>query len=200
LALAIAGAVALAACADIQVSEPPPSVDHGGPIAAAAGKTTTTASTSTTTTTTVPTTTTTAPTTTSTTEPPTTESTEAPPPADNTPELRSLAFVNAKRGENGRGHLEMDPALTAAAEGWAAELVRTQELGHNPNLGDDVPDHFHTWGENVAYSSTDSNIDQMWWESEGHRNNILGEGYTSIGIAFVLDNDGLWWAVQVFAG
>ena len=94
----------------------------------------------------------------------------------------------------------MDPDLTAAAEGWAAELVRSQELGHNPNLGDVVPDSFHTWGENVAYSSTADNIDQMWWESDGHRANILGRQYDSVGIAFVEDSHGVTWAVQVFAG
>lgn len=164
----------------------------------------------TTATTLAPTTTTTVPPTTTTTVPPTTTTTEPPPPSTDPPppppdedrseEERSLAFVNQKRSENGSGGLSMDPDLTAAAEGWAAELVRSQELGHNPNLGDVVPDRFHTWGENVAYSSTADNIDQMWWESDGHRANILNSSYTSIGIAFVDDGNGRIWAVQVFGG
>lgn len=151
-----------------------------------------------------PTTTTTAPPpTTTTTEPPPTTSpptTDPPPPADQSLAGQSLSFVNRKRAENGLGALSTDPDLTAAAEGWAQELVRSQELGHNPNLGDAVPDHFHTWGENVAYSSNAGDIDMMWWNSEGHRNNILGSSYTSIGIAFIEDADGVTWAVQVFAG
>lgn len=179
-----------AACADLQVTDPPPGADDSGDAAS--------------TTTTAPRTTTTARPTTTTrppappTTPPTTRA--VAPPVDNSPEARSLSFVNGKRGENGLTSLRTDPDLTRAAEGWAAELVRRQDLGHNPNLSDAVPDRFHAWGENVAYSSTDGNIDQMWWESEGHRANILGASYTSIGIAFVQDDSGLWWAVQVFAG
>jgi uncharacterized protein YkwD len=63
-----------------------------------------------------------------------------------------------------------------------------------------VPDHYHAWGENIAYSSVAGDIDQMWWESDGHRANILGAQYTSVGIAFVEDANGTTWAVQDFGG
>lgn len=147
-----------------------------------------------------PTTTTRPATTTAPPPPPTTASTRPAPPTDQSPEGLSLSFVNRKRAENGLGALRTDPDLQAAAEGWAQELVRRQDLGHNPNLGDEVPDRFHAWGENVAYSSDAGDIDMMWWNSEGHRANILGDSYTSIGIAFTQDSQGVTWAVQVFAG
>jgi len=202
----VLAALGTGACAagELNVVEPAAGPNGPGGSADALVGPATTATTLASTTTTVPATTTTVPPTTTTTEPPP-PSTEPPPPPpppeeDRSVEERSLAFVNQKRSENGSGGLSMDPDLTAAAEGWAAELVRSQELGHNPNLGDAVPDRFRTWGENVAYSSTADNIDQMWWESDGHRANILNSAYTSIGIAFVEDGSGTTWAVQVFGG
>lgn len=198
-----------AACAGGELTVVDPSAGPGGPGGAGGdeplGITATTAS-STTTSTSTSTSTTSTTTSTTTTVPATTTTTEAPPPPppppnpDRTWEERSLAFVNQKRSENGAGALQMDPDLTAMAEGWADELVNRQDLGHNPNLGEQIPDRFRAWGENVAYSYSADNIDQMWWESDGHRANILGSSYDSIGIAFTEDGNGQVWAVQVFGG
>jgi uncharacterized protein YkwD len=197
-----------AACAGGELTVVDPSAGPGGPGGAGGdeplGITATTASSTTTSTSTSTSTSTT--TSTTTTVPATTTTTEAPPPPppppnpDRTWEERSLAFVNQKRSENGAGALQMDPDLTAMAEGWAGELVNRQDLGHNPNLGEQIPDRFRAWGENVAYSYSADNIDQMWWESDGHRANILGSSYDSIGIAFTEDGNGQVWAVQVFGG
>jgi uncharacterized protein YkwD len=96
--------------------------------------------------------------------------------------------------------LTSDPDLNAAALGWARQLAASKQLGHNPNLRDVVPSKYGYIGENVAYSSTSTNIDQGWWDSPGHHDNILGQHYTAVGIAFVVDDDGTYWAVQVFAG
>jgi uncharacterized protein YkwD len=190
-------AAALTACAGSElnvVSLPASTTTSTAVPALVATTSTTTPSSTTTTSTSTSTTTTTALTTTTTEAPP------PPPPQDLTLAERSLAFVNQKRSENGSGSLAMDPDLVPLAEAWAQELVRSQDLHHNPNLGDQVPDGFHTWGENVAYSSEAEGIDELWWNSDGHRANILNPAYTSVGIAFVEDSSGVTWAVQVFAG
>jgi len=143
------------------------------------------------------------PTTTTTRPKPTTTTTRPAPPTTTVGQgfaARSLEFVNQKRAANGAGPLQVDPELTRVAEAWAREMIRQQDLFHNPNLSDQVPDHYRTWGENIAYSSSSDNIDQMWWESDGHRANILNPDYTSVGIAFVQDSRGIWWAVQDFGG
>lgn len=113
---------------------------------------------------------------------------------------RSLTYVNQQRTRNRRGVLAADADLNEAALDWARELAASGELGHNPRLREVVPSRYGWAGENVAMSWTDANIDQMWWDSEGHRANILGEHYTAVGIAFVVDSDGQYWAVQVFGG
>jgi len=113
---------------------------------------------------------------------------------------RSLTFVNQHRTSNARGVLASDPDLNQAALDWAQQLAASGNLSHNPDLRGVVPDKYGYIGENVAYSWTDANIDQGWWESQGHHDNILGEHYTAVGIAFVVDDEGTYWAVQVFGG
>lgn len=112
----------------------------------------------------------------------------------------SVSYVNDRRGEAGLGTLAGDPELTELGALWAHEMISQQNLHHNPDLGSQMPDGYSTIGENIAYSSNPSNIDGMWWESDGHRANILGESYTHMGVAFVEDDQGTTWAVQVFAG
>jgi uncharacterized protein YkwD len=208
--------VGLSACAEneLNVVGPeegqPPVQALADPPSTAAGSTSssssTVASTTTSSTTTSSTTTTTAPTTT---EPPETTAppdTVAPPPegsdanVDTSAADRSLQFVNEHRTAEGRGTLTMDPDLVTAAVDWAHQLAISGELGHNPNLRGVVPERYGWAGENVAMSYTSTNIDQMWWESQGHHDNIMSENYSAIGIAFVVEPDGTYWAVQVFGG
>jgi uncharacterized protein YkwD len=113
---------------------------------------------------------------------------------------RSVTFVNQKRAENGRGALRVDPALQAAAEEWARQMAVDQNMRHDPARGDKMPDGYRSWGENVAYGHQPAAMDQGWWESEGHRANILNQRYDAVGIAFVRDPDGTYWAVQIFGG
>jgi uncharacterized protein YkwD len=112
----------------------------------------------------------------------------------------SLAFVNQMRAENGRDPLQVDPELTVMADNWADQIATDQNLRHNPNLGEQAPDDYRAVGENVGYARSSSSIDNGWWDSEGHRENILRSSFDAIGIAFVVDEDGTYWGVQVFAG
>jgi uncharacterized protein YkwD len=113
---------------------------------------------------------------------------------------RSVTYVNQRRGEGGLGTLSVDPGLTTMADRWARQMIAEQDLYHNPNLGSEKPDRFGLVGENIALSHDPTNIDDMWWNSDGHRANIMGSSYTHIGVAFVRDGNGTTWAVQVFAG
>lgn len=212
--VALVLSAALFACSDNELVVVGPDSDERAPTVEAFSATSTTAAPgSTTTSTTAAPTTTTAPPTTAppsspTTAPPTTAppATVAPPPAgaqavtDAGAADRSLTFVNQHRTGNARSVLASDPDLDTAALDWARQLAESGNLGHNPELRDVVPGRYGYIGENVAYSWTDGNIDQGWWESQGHRDNILGEHYTAVGIAFVVDDEGTYWAVQVFGG
>lgn len=120
------------------------------------------------------------------------------PPPDYAAE--SIDYVNQRRNGNGRDPLQEAPELTDLAEGWAKQIAAESNLYHNPNLFQDRPPGYGMVGENVAYNSVAGNINDAWWNSDGHRANILNESYTHMGVAFVQDDRGVWWAVQVFAG
>jgi uncharacterized protein YkwD len=124
----------------------------------------------------------------------------APPAGSTGLAATSVDYANDRRSEADLGALAGDPDLTEMADRWARQMAADQDLRHNPNLGAEMPDGYSVIGENIAYSSNPASIDDMWWESEGHRANILGESYTHIGVAFVEDDQGTTWAVQVFAG
>jgi uncharacterized protein YkwD len=171
----------------------------GGGTTNALEETTSSSSSTTTSSTTVP------PETTSTTEPPT-SSTAPPPPDESGPgvvasaAVQSVAFVNDRRAENGVGGLRSNPELQALAEAWAQQMADDQDMRHNPNLNEQMPDGYWAWGENVAYGFDGAAINQAWWDSEGHRANMLNGDYTAIGVGFVRDGSGDLWAVQVFGG
>ena len=134
----------------------------------------------------------------------TTASTTTPPggapQAGATAATQSVGFVNARRADNGLGALRDDGELRALAEAWAQQMAADQEMRHNPNLDEQMPDGYFAWGENVAYGFDPAAIDQAWWDSEGHRANMLNGDYTAIGVAFVEDDAGDLWAVQVYGG
>jgi uncharacterized protein YkwD len=113
---------------------------------------------------------------------------------------QSVTFVNQKRAENGLGALTVDPELQADAEEWALQMAQEQRMYHDPNRGEKMPAQYGWWGENVAMGPDAAGLNQAWWESDGHRANMLGENYTAVGIAFVRDDAGTYWAVQVFGG
>lgn len=102
----------------------------------------------------------------------------------------------------------MQAQLTEAAEAHAADQsnVGCGKLSHDgtdgSNLGDRVTRADYDWravGENIACkSSTPSEAMTSWMNSTGHRENILSQDYTEIGIAAALDAFGDMYWVQVF--
>jgi uncharacterized protein YkwD len=60
-----------------------------------------------------------------------------------------------------------------------------------------------TVAENVlqANSPCDANyMAQMWFNSPGHKTNMLNSAYTKAGMGIVVGSDGRIWACQLFAG
>jgi len=59
---------------------------------------------------------------------------------------------------------------------------------------------FHLMGENLAAGfNSAAAVVNGWMNSEGHRANILKDGYTQIGIGIAKDKDGRIYWVQIFA-
>lgn len=111
-----------------------------------------------------------------------------------------LELVNKERQAAGLGTLVMDKDLMDAAMQRAAELVVLFDHVRPSGLGCATAD-VKIWGENIAMGTYPMyNADEImngWMNSPGHRANILGNGYTSIGIGAFRYNGIQYW-VQLF--
>jgi uncharacterized YkwD family protein len=59
---------------------------------------------------------------------------------------------------------------------------------------------YSTAGENIAKGQKSADaVMTAWMNSDGHRKNILGTGYTKLGVGYVNKNGTTYW-VQMFIG
>lgn len=104
-----------------------------------------------------------------------------------------LTLVNKERAKAGVPALKMDQSLLESAMQRAAETSlywsHTRPTGSNCFSANSL-----MRGENIAYGvSSASAVMNMWMNSSGHRANILGSGYTSIGIGCVKTDTGYYY-------
>lgn len=108
-----------------------------------------------------------------------------------------LARVNAERAAAGLAPLALDAELTNAAMLRAGETsVLFSHSRPNGTPCFDVSDR--AYGENIAMGyRTPAAVMQGWMSSPGHRANILGSDYRSVGIGCVNVGGSYYW-VQLF--
>lgn len=94
-----------------------------------------------------------------------------------------LRYVNYARSLNGAGPLTVDPylmSLAASHTHWMASSGRFQHSSYGV-------------AENIAMGQRSVwEVYNSWWNSSGHRQNLLGRGYSRVGLAYV---NGYWTAV-----
>jgi uncharacterized protein YkwD len=100
-------------------------------------------------------------------------------------------LANDDRAENGINGLTINPKLVAAAQLKANDMAEKGYFAHQ------TPDGYDSWhwfdtvgydyshaGENLAVDFSESaDVEKAWMKSPTHRDNILNEHYTEIGIA-----------------
>lgn len=97
-----------------------------------------------------------------------------------------LDIVNKERAAAGLSALTMDKDLLEAAMFRGAEI--TECFDHTrPNGTSCFTISSKSYGENIAYGQRDASaVMTAWMNSSGHKSNILGSGYKSIGIGVVV--------------
>lgn len=115
-----------------------------------------------------------------------------------------LMLVNVERGKAGLAPLEKSSQIGAAAAVRAKELAsafshtRPDGSSYKTVLGQGGIAYL-SCGENVAYGyRTPEEVMEGWMDSEGHRANILGEKYGSVGIGYFKDGSGQAYWAQLF--
>lgn len=103
--------------------------------------------------------------------------------------------INAQRVKHGRPKLEVSATMTAAAQRWAAQMARSNELYHNPRLATSVS-NWKYLGENVGVGYSDSSLEAAFYASTPHRDNMLDRDFTQIGVAVVVVHGKMWVAEE----
>lgn len=110
-----------------------------------------------------------------------------------------------KKAEKPQPALKMNQKLTEAARKHAENMAAQEKMDHvldgkNPaDRAKAAGYKFKSLGENVAAGQrTPKDVVQAWMNSPPHRENILKDAYTEIGVAGVKGKDGMIYWVQVF--
>jgi uncharacterized protein YkwD len=156
--------------------------------------------------------------------PPAPTATPAPPPPPPAPAgldtrpmdgLSQALFdaTNRRRVASGLSPLRLNLALVGIARIRSNEMAQYNYFAHeSPVTGHtafslmDLYGVPYAWaGENLAknnYNDTETVgvADQALWDSQGHRDNILGAHYTDMGIALAVDGSGMKYFTIIFTG
>ncbi len=117
-----------------------------------------------------------------------------------------LGLVNAARNAAGIHSLTMNPQLVAAAQRHSDDMALGDFLSHTGSDGsqfwqrmNDAGYNMSSGAENILYRwdlSATGAFDQ-WWNSTGHRNNMMNADYVEIGIAWTLSDSGSYYYTMV---
>ena len=117
-------------------------------------------------------------------------------------------LVNQQRQKAGLSGLKSDSELTRLAQLKAEDMAAKGYFSHtSPTYGSafdmlkKAGYSYRTAGENIAMGQkTAETVMNGWMNSSGHRANILGTGYTKMGVGYAVNAKGTPYWVQIFAG
>lgn len=130
--------------------------------------------------------------------------------APNALEQTALDLINAERRKNNLSPLALDPAMLFLAREHSEEMANSGVFSHRSAGGEMVDERarragIRDWqgiGENIAANQNARDAVaaaiECWFESEGHRRNILSPDWTRTGIGVAVSTNGKYYFTQVF--
>ncbi|WP_084104984.1 S-layer homology domain-containing protein [Demequina sp. NBRC 110056] len=118
-----------------------------------------------------------------------------------------LSVTNDYRKSAGAAALTRAGLIDDVAQAWAVKMRSSKSLSHNPSYSAQMPrTGMSAAAENVAYAcgyggakANAERIMRNWYNSSGHRANMLNKRYTHIGIGYAYDTSSdCGYAVQNF--
>ncbi len=107
-------------------------------------------------------------------------------------------LANKERAKRGLARVSHSPCLDRYAEAQAKAMAQKKKMYHQDLQPILRACKLSTVGENVARGySSGSSVTKAWMNSPGHRANILGSRYRSIGVGAYQDSKGTWYVAQV---
>jgi len=123
-----------------------------------------------------------------------------------TAENKILELMNQKRIESGLQPLTMDNTLLQVARYKSNHMIQYNYFDHMTPEGTKWTDwlkaigyQYTSTGENIAYNTYDAvELFNQWWNSPGHRANMMNASYTKVGVG-VLNGNGKYMGTQEFS-
>ncbi len=135
------------------------------------------------------------------------EEVQAEPADVSADEQQMVDLVNQEREQAGLAPLTVNDELTEVARVKAQDMIDNQYFAHeSPTYGSpfQMMDHFgvtyQTAGENLAGNQTVESAHTSLMNSQGHRENILSNNYSEVGIGVVDGGPYGKMFVQLFKG
>jgi uncharacterized protein YkwD len=98
-----------------------------------------------------------------------------------------ISQTNAQRARHGLAPLAVDSQLMSSAGRHAQWMASNRNLSHGHGVAENIAMGQGSAGEAI----------RSWMNSSGHRANILGSGYTRIGVAVAYSSNGTpYWCQQ----
>ncbi|MGN0145320.1 MAG: CAP domain-containing protein, partial [Clostridium sp.] len=121
-------------------------------------------------------------------------------------ENKILELMNQKRTEAGLKPLTMDNTLLSVARYKSDHMIQNNYFSHTNPDGTNWTNWLKAIGykytataENIAYTTHDPvDLFNQWWNSTGHRENMMNPSYTKVGIGVVYGN-GKYMGTQTFS-
>lgn len=117
-------------------------------------------------------------------------------------EAAILDLLNEQRAAAGLKPLTMSSEISDFSRNWSADMS-TGGFRHNPNFGR-MPGSCRAMAENIAMTYTHKGLGaalfKMWWNSPGHKANMMSPKFTRIGIGIVCADGKGCYATQNFCG
>ncbi len=123
-----------------------------------------------------------------------------------TAEQKILELMNQKRVEAGLQPLTLDNTLVEVARYKSNDMIQNNFFDHTNPDGTKWTNWLHTLGydytssgENIAYNTSDAvELFNQWWNSPGHRANMMNSAYNKVGIGVIYGN-GKYMGTQEFS-
>ena len=117
-----------------------------------------------------------------------------------------LQLMNQKRSEAGLQLLTMDNTLLQVARYKSNHMIQYNYFDHTTPQGEKwttwlkaIDYRYTTTGENIAYNTYNAvDLFNQWWNSSGHRANMMNASYTKVGVG-VINGNGKYMGTQEFS-
>ena len=114
-----------------------------------------------------------------------------------TAENKILELMNKKRTEAGLQLLTMDYTLLQVSRYKSNHMIQYNYFDHTNPDGTkwidwlkEIDYKYTVTGENIAYNNYDAvELFNQWWNSSGHRANMMNASYTKVGVGVIYGND-----------